>query len=134
MWNRDIDQFASDVFFWFKLSAACQEDYVEVQIAEFMDEAGQYIWRPVASRWLSLGPVCGHLLEQYPAIVTYCLKAVPNSPNSIATCSRDRYRRLKAARENESTFVYLKLCGIMAFIACSLSEFLKLSQTTIHRS
>jgi len=39
----DIEQFANDIYFWFKLSAARREDYAEIQCAELLDETGQFL-------------------------------------------------------------------------------------------
>ena len=121
----DVDQFSNDIFFWFKLSAGRREDYAEVQIEELMEQSGQYFVRPVSSRWLSLGPVCERLIEQYPAMTTYFLKAFPGKTINKAACAGDRYKRIRAALEDESTIVYL---NFVAFLASNMTEFIKLFQ------
>jgi hypothetical protein len=122
----DVDQFANDIFFWFKLSAARREDFANIQIDELLEETGQYFIKPVASRWLSLGTVCKRLVKQYPALLTYFLKTFPKSPNSKAACQGDRYKRIKTALEDKATASYLHF---VSFPASSLSEFVKLFQT-----
>ena len=82
----DIDLFSNDVFFWFKLSAARREDCAKVQVEELLEEAGHYFIRPVASRWLSLGPVCECLVKQYPAMKTYFLKTFPGKSSNKSAC------------------------------------------------
>jgi hypothetical protein len=52
----DVDQFASDIFQWFKLSLARREDYAEVQSEELLECVGEYFIRPVSSRWLTMEP------------------------------------------------------------------------------
>lgn len=91
-----------------------------------LEEAGQYFVRPVASRWLSLGAVCQRLFEQYPAMSVYFLKTLPKGHNK-AVCTGDRYKRIKDAMEDESTIVYLQF---VSFLASSLSDFVKLFQTS----
>jgi len=125
MLSFDVDQFANDVFFWFKLSAGRREDYAEVQVDELIEHSGQYFVRPVSSRWLSLGVVCERLIEQYPAMTTYFLKTFPGKTINKAACAGDRYKRIKAALEDESTIVHL---NFVAFLASSVTDFVKLFQ------
>ena len=120
----DVEQFSNDIFFWFKLSAARREDYAEIQCAELLEEAGQFFMRPVASRWLSMGPVCDRLIGQYPAMSKYFLKTLLAGSNK-ATCDRDRYKRIKKTLQDESTLVYL---NFVSFLASSLSDYVKLFQ------
>ena len=121
----DIEQFANDIYFWFKLSAARREDYAEIQCAELIDETGQFFVRPVASHWLSLGAVCKRLVEQFPALSTYFLKTLPKSKNKTA-CTGDRYKRIKDALADEATIVYLHF---VSFLASSLTDFVKFFQS-----
>ena len=113
------------MYFWFKLSAARREDYIEVQFAELLEVTGQFFVRPVTSHWLSLGAVCQRLVEQFPAISTYFLKTLPESKNKTA-CVGDQYKRIKDALVNEATIVYLHF---ISFLAASLTDFVKLLQS-----
>jgi len=46
--------FVNDLFMWFKLSSARRFDYADVQRQEqLVDAVGQFILKPVSSRWLS---------------------------------------------------------------------------------
>jgi len=121
----DVDQFANDVFSWFKLSAARREDYGEVQTEVLLESAGEFFLYPVSSRWLSLEPVCQRLIEQYLALLQYFLKTLPRSGCIASVLTGDRYKSIKAALEDESTVVYL---NFVASVTASLTEFLKLFQ------
>lgn len=61
----DVDQLAGDIYFWFKMSAARREDYGKVQNEVLLDSVGEFFIRPVSSLWLSLGPACRRLIEQF---------------------------------------------------------------------
>ncbi len=124
----DIEQFAQDVFYWFKLSSARREDYqsCQLELDDFMECAGNFFVRPVASRWLSLGSVCRRLIEQYPAMLKYFLTFVVQVSNSKTVCAGERYKRIRASLMDECTIVYL---NFIAFLASSLTEFVKLFQS-----
>ena len=121
----DIDQFANDIFAWFKLSAARREDYSEVQSEELLETAGEFFLRPVSSRWLSMEPVCRRLIGQFPALKKYFITTLPKASNSKIICGGDRYKRIKAALVDPSTLVYL---NFIAFVASNLTPFLTLFQ------
>ncbi len=70
----DIDDFATDIFCWFKQSAARREDYKFVQAFEEIDD--KIFLRHVETRWLSLLPVCQRLVEQMPALKSYFLETL----------------------------------------------------------
>jgi len=57
----DFDIFVNDLFAWFKLSS------------EILEHVGQLFLRPVASRGLSVEPVCRRINHQYAALQKYFL-------------------------------------------------------------
>jgi hypothetical protein len=121
----EVDQFANDVFTWFKLSAARREDYKDVKAEELLEVTGEFFLRPVSSRWLSLEPVCRRLLEQFEVLKKYFIVTLPAASNSKSVCSGDRYKRIRVALSDDSTKVYL---NFVAFAAANLMPFLKLFQ------
>ena len=121
----NVEQFANDIYFWFKLSAAHREDYAEVQCAELLEVPSQFFVRQVASHWLSLGVKCQRLVKQFPAISTYFLKTLPESKNKTA-CVGNQYKRIKDTLANKATIVYLHF---VSFLAASLTDFVKLFQS-----
>ena len=48
----DIDQFAYDIYFFFKLSSATREDYSPIE--DIAETAAAYAIKHVSTRWLSL--------------------------------------------------------------------------------
>lgn len=121
----DVDQFANDVFTWFKLSSARREDYKEVRSEELLETAGEFFLRPVSSRWLSIEPVCRRLIEQFSVLKKYFEVAIPKASNSKSVCSGDRYKRIKTAVSDPATLVHL---NFIAFVASNLTPFLTLFQ------
>src|SRR6266516_1623330 len=121
----DVDQFANDVFSWFKLSAARREDYSEVQAQELLEASGEFFLRPVSSRWLSLEPVCRRLIEHFDVMKKYFLVTLPSASNSKSVCNGDRYKRIRTALSDQTTLVYL---NFVAFAASTLMPFVKLFQ------
>ena len=59
----DIDQFAVDSHGFFKLSAACLEDYAKVR--ELTKVALKYVLCHSSVRWLTLKIVLRHVFEQW---------------------------------------------------------------------
>jgi hypothetical protein len=120
----DIDQFVSDLYQWFRLSAARREDYCEVQKETLAGYIGEYFIKPVESRWLSLGPVCDRVIEQYPALKPYFLSNLRTT--GMIASSVTRYKRIKESLEDPSTLVFLNFA---AYMAESFNPFVKQFQT-----
>ncbi len=121
----DIEQFANDIYSWFKLSAARRQDFNQVQYEELMESAGEFFLRPVSSRWLSMEPVCRRLIEQFAALKKYFLVSLPASKNSASVCSGEKYKHIRKTLQEPITLIYL---NYIAFFASSFSGFLKLFQ------
>ena len=73
-----------------------------------------------------LGHADASKIEQYRAMLVYFLKTLPKSANSSATCSGEKYTRIRTALSDDTTIVYL---NFVAFTASTLTGFLKMSQT-----
>ena len=56
----DVEQFATDIYQWFKLSSARREDYemVQKELQDLQQCVGEFFLKPISSRWLYLEPVC----------------------------------------------------------------------------
>ena len=59
--NIDLDQFACDIYFFFKLSSARREDYSDLE--KITEVAAAYAIVHSSTRWLSLKFVCIRILE-----------------------------------------------------------------------
>ena len=67
--SNDVEELAIDLFTYFKQSSARREDYNDVQIDIGVEE--HMFQRHVSSRWLTLAPVVGRILEQWDVIQQY---------------------------------------------------------------
>lgn len=64
--NSDVENFVLAIFQWFKLSSARREDYHEIQETQLENDICNHLFlRHVENRWLTLGPVCERVLEQF---------------------------------------------------------------------
>ena len=79
----NLDQFAIDLHFFFKYSAARREDFL--QIRDITDVTVQYVLRHCQTRWLSIERVLVRIIEQYEYIyiltcniyiICFCIKKV----------------------------------------------------------
>ena len=121
----DIEQFANDIYSWFKLSAARRQDYNAVKLEELTETTDRFFLRPVSSRWLTMEPVCQRLIEQYETLRNYFINVLPKSSNSRATCMLDRYKRIKAIIEDSSTLAYL---NFIVYLSSCVTPFLTFFQ------
>lgn len=104
----NIDQFAIDLHFFFKLSAARREDYRE--ICELTDVTAHYVLKHCQTRWLSLDKVLVRIIEQYANLKEYFLNKLPTLPafkgkNGIN--QTERYQRIKSVLKSQTTLAYM---------------------------
>ena len=123
----DFDVFVNDLFVWFKLSSARRFDYVNVQREELLEDVGQFFLRPVASRWLSMEPVCRRVIDQYAALKRYFLTELPKHGKTMISSTKSRYVRLRLAFEDPVTLVYQ---NFVVFLASLCDTILTMFQTT----
>ena len=76
--NVNVDQFAIDLHFFFKLSSARREDYRGV--SELTDVTTHYVIKHCQTCWLSLGKVLVRIIEQYQDLKEYIRKTLPMLP------------------------------------------------------
>ena len=76
--NINVDQFAIDLHFFFKLSAARREDYRSV--SELTDVTTHYIIKHCQTRWLILDKVLVRIIKQYENLKEYFLKTLSTLP------------------------------------------------------
>ena len=73
--------FAMNVFYWFHMYPARDEDLKKIQDEENMENLK--FLRHVDSRWLSLVPALERVHEQLPAVKKYFLQYIPNFYNAV---------------------------------------------------
>ena len=114
--SLDVDQFANDLFGFFKLSAARREDLKEIQ--KLLDCEQRFLLRHVNSRWLTLNSVVKRIIEVYTSLIEYFINFLPKQKSGFSLVSQNpRYQRIVAAIKDQSTLVYLEflsdLCPIL---------------------
>jgi hypothetical protein len=66
---RSCQDFARNVYSFFKFSAKRQSEFVQFQ--KFVEVDEHKLLHPSATRWLSLEAVVNRILEQWPALTLY---------------------------------------------------------------
>ncbi|KAG8192189.1 hypothetical protein JTE90_009953 [Oedothorax gibbosus] len=102
----DIDEFATDLFGFFKLSAARREDLLGIE--KLLECEEKFLIRHVSSRWLSLGPVISRILNILPALEEYFLNFLPKLCGWSNLQKNGRYKRIVEALKNKETVAYLE--------------------------
>ena len=116
----DVDQFALDIHFFFKLSAARRADYQK--ISEITDIVAEYAMKHSTTRWVTLRKVLVRLIEQYENLKEYFLVFLPTTSTFKSTVQGTaRYDRIKKGLEDESTLRYL---SFVVFFATDSEMFL----------
>ena len=111
----NVDQFALDINFFFKLSAGRRADYQK--ISEVTDIVAEYALKHSTTRWVTLKGVLVRLIEQYENLKQYFLVFLPSTSTFKSTVQGTaRYTRIKKALEDESTLQYL------SFVACFATD------------
>lgn len=117
-----IDEFVTDVYYWFKNYPSRQEDFLSVRSAITDDEISSTFKRFVDNRWLSLGPVIDRLLQNFDRLCEFFLKGKFDS----ATSNSSRFKRICIhLRTRKVTTVRLLF---IRNICCDYERFLTLYQ------
>ena len=106
--NVNVDQFAIDWHFFFKLSAARREDYRGV--SDITDVTTHYVINHCQTRRLSLDKVLLWIIKQYKNLKEYFLKTLPMLPGFKGKNGVDqpeRYQRIKNVLTSKTALAYL---------------------------
>jgi hypothetical protein len=76
-----LDEFAVDIFYWFKHSPVRKEEFAKLQQQLKTEE--HHFMRYVEVRWLTFTPVLQRLLEQWEPMKEYFLKELPRSDKYV---------------------------------------------------
>ena len=116
----DIDEFFTDIHFFFKLSSARREDYAS--LVNITDVVAEYAKKHAETRWLSMKYVALRCLEQWPNLKEYFLNFLPRQKNFKSEISKtQRYIRIKTALTEPLTEAYI---SFVAFVAHDFESFL----------
>ena len=116
----NVDQFAIDLHFFFKLSAARREDYRGV--SKLTDVTTHYVIKHCQTCWLSLDEVLGKIIEQYGNLKEYYFKTLPTLPGfkgENGVNQTERYQRIKNVLTSKTALAY------MSFIVHMCQDFKK---------
>lgn len=106
----DVDRFAVDIHQWFKLSPAKKEDFHCLQEQMLDDVLANHVFiRHVSTRWLTIGPVCDRIIEQFEVLKKYFLKECGGQESNS-----ERYVRIVAFLKKPSTILYLNFISYLA--------------------
>ena len=98
----DVKQVLIDVHFFFKLSSARREDYVELE--ELTDVMAEFTFKYCSTRWLYIGKVVVRMMEQIENVKLYFLMKLPTLSGFKGTKgvgNSERYQRIKKMLNNE---------------------------------
>ena len=126
--NIDVDQFAIDLHFFFKLSAARREDYREV--SQLTDVTSQYVIKHCQTRWLSLDKGLVRIIEQYENLKDYFLKSLPTTPafkGKRGINQTERYQRIKNVLTSKTALAYV---SFIVHVCQDFKEFVVPLQST----
>ena len=90
----DLDDYFTDIHFFFKLSSARREDYAALE--SIMNVVAEYAEKHTETRWLSMKYVALRCLEQWSNLREYFLNCLPKQKSFRSEISRtQRYVRIK---------------------------------------
>ena len=114
----NLDEFAIDLHFFMKYSAAQREGYVNtVSVTEITAHS---LLRHCTTRWLSSHKVLVRIIEQYENLKEYFLKTLSRLPgfrgkNGVE--QTERYQRIKSNLNNPEALAY------MSFVLYTAQDF-----------
>ena len=120
--NVNVDQFAIDLHFFFKLSAARREDYRGV--SELTDVTTHYVIRHCQIRWLCLDKVLMRTIEQYKDLKEYFLKTLLTLPpfnGKNGANQTEHYKRIKNVLTSKTALAYV---SFIVHVCQDFKEFL----------
>ena len=129
----NLDQFAIDIHFFFKLSSARREDLNNV--SSITGVTIEYVIRHSQIRWLSIECVLVRVHQQFNNLCEYFLRVLPKlagfkGKNGVA--QTDRYQRIVLILKNDDSRIYMLF---VVFVSSIFREFmvpLQSSEPKIH--
>ena len=116
----NVDQFALDIHFFFKLSAARRADYKSM--VEFTDIVSEYALKHSTTRWVTMRKVVVRLIEQYDNLKEYFLTFLPTTSSFKASVKNSsRYENICKMLKDVTTLSFL---SFVAYFATDFESFL----------
>jgi hypothetical protein len=125
--EMDLDQFAIDLHFFFKLSSARREDFRK--ISSITDVTVHYLLRHCQTRWLSIERVLVRIIEQFENIRAYFLVELPKQSGfkGKGIGSTERYKRISILLNNKALFPCMTF---VVFVSQDFRKFMLPLQTS----
>ena len=116
----NVDQFALDIHFFFKLLAKHRADYKSM--VEFTDVVSEYALKHSSTRWVTMRKVVVWLIEQYDNLKEYFLTFLPTTSSFKANVEKSsRYENICKRLNDDSSLCYL---SFVAYFASDFESFL----------
>lgn len=115
----DVDKVFHDLYFFFKLSSARREDYVQLEAVT--NVIAHFMLRHVECRWLSMKNVAVRVIQQYANLKAYFLTFLPKSKEFRQLQKSERYQNITARLKNPLTEFYI---SFTAFVTNEFESFL----------
>ena len=119
-WSRS--DIATDFHFFFKYSSSRREHFQNV--SNVAGVLTQRLEKHCFSRWISLDKVFGKLIEQFPNLMEYFFKTLPQLPGFNGKSSMARYTRINRT-DHTYLIEVLILINVVASVAQDFQKFLK---------
>ena len=126
--NVNVDQFATDLHFFCKLSAAISEDYRGV--SELTDVPTHYVIKYCQTLWLSLDKVLMRIIEQYENLKEYfliTLATLPGFKRKNGVNQTERYQRIRNVLTSKAALAYM---SFLVHVCQDFKEFVLPLQST----
>ena len=118
--NFNVDQFALDIHFFFKLSAARRAD--DNSMVEFTDVVSEYGQKRSTTRWATMRKVVVRLIGQYDKLKEHFLTFLPSTSSFKASVKKSsRYENIICKMLNDTTLCFL---SFVAYFATDFESFL----------
>ena len=103
----NLDEFAIDLYFFMKYSAAQRED--SVNIVSVTEITAHFLLIHCVTRWLSLDKVLVRIIEQYENLKEYLLKTLPKLPGFRGNNGVEQTvkQRIKSNLNNPGAVAYM---------------------------
>ena len=124
----NLDQFAIDLHFFFKLSSARREDFRK--ISSITDVTVHYLLKHCQTRWLSIERVLVRIIEQFENIREYFLVELPKQSGfkgKTGVGSTERYKRISTLLNNKVLFPCMTF---VVFVSQDFRKFMLPLQTS----
>lgn len=117
-----VQEFVTDIFYWFKNYPSRREDYISVHAAFTDEEICVKFLRFVDNRWLSMGPVVVRIIQQFDVLREFFLKGKFDS----TTKENARFKRICAQLQSKN--ITLLRLHFVANITADFERFLTIFQ------